>query len=626
MKGPWSFIIALLWLGCAAPENTLLEEESKAPIPPSAEDTPRGESSSTLPADGTISPVSDGVLEDAKGESEGKADDVTDSPIPAPDSSLPNDVQEETQGGKDGEDTPTLDQDAEGGDSGNHSSDTEGAHEDSSGDTQDTEQADTQSEPCAPCGPSSTLATYSLDSGTFASVPERTRDNPLKGFMTSYLWGEPANDFPDQMEFAYIPMADVWGPEGATFESSLEPLLTEAASRGHHLVMRIFIDYPKKDPGLPPHLADIVPCQTYTEHGGGCSPDYDHPALVSAMVDLMTALGAQYDGDPRLGALQVGLLGFWGEWHTWPHVDWFPSAETQEALLTAVVSAFPKTQVQLREPKLNSATLPLGYHDDSFAHSTLGDIGWFFWPKIIAAGDTEKWKTAMMGGELRPELQGECFTEDYSLGENAQDVGECIEVTHASYLLNYKAFNKDGMGYSGEERLKAEEAALQMGYQFALVGAELTLGNLQGDLVDAKVHLTLEQEGNAPFYYDLFASLKDEEGTTLSTQNANLKGLLPGSEMALEFELGTLAIEKVLSPIYVVLTSPRQLSGQSILLATDTPWTKKGKSTGIYWEVTCETEEESIPVGTTLWPENGDCPCVCDVDGQLRGCDGGPCL
>ena len=39
----------------------------------------------------------------------------------------------------------------------------------------------------------------------------------------------------------------------------------------------------------------------------------------------------------------------------------------------------------------------------------------------------------------------------------AQDLGECIEATHASYLLNYTAFNGDGVGYEGDERERAEE-------------------------------------------------------------------------------------------------------------------------------------------------------------------------
>ena len=35
----------------------------------------------------------------------------------------------------------------------------------------------------------------SLDTSDWYMNMERTKENPLKGFLTSYLWGEPVNDF-----------------------------------------------------------------------------------------------------------------------------------------------------------------------------------------------------------------------------------------------------------------------------------------------------------------------------------------------------------------------------------------------------------------------------------------------
>ena len=45
--------------------------------------------------------------------------------------------------------------------------------------------------------------------------------------MTSYAWGQPANDFPHQMEFLYLPMADLWGPDGETFNGQANVLTPE---------------------------------------------------------------------------------------------------------------------------------------------------------------------------------------------------------------------------------------------------------------------------------------------------------------------------------------------------------------------------------------------------------------
>ena len=167
---------------------------------------------------------------------------------------------------------------------------------------------------CDPFEPSGVTSEVVLSSADWAVDDARTDANPLKGFITSYLWAEPSNDFPDTMEFLYLPMSDLWGADGETFDASLEPLMTAAAERSHHVVLRVYLDYPSKPSGVPSYLSDVVECVPYTEHGGGCSPDYENPELREAILGLIAALGHRYDGDPRLGFVQIGLLGFWGEW------------------------------------------------------------------------------------------------------------------------------------------------------------------------------------------------------------------------------------------------------------------------------------------------------------------------
>ncbi len=45
----------------------------------------------------------------------------------------------------------------------------------------------------------------------------------------------------EQKAVLYIPMNDVWGPDGETFDTGLEPLMVAAAERGHHLVLRVLL-------------------------------------------------------------------------------------------------------------------------------------------------------------------------------------------------------------------------------------------------------------------------------------------------------------------------------------------------------------------------------------------------
>lgn len=126
-----------------------------------------------------------------------------------------------------------------------------------------------------------------------------------------------------------------------------------------------------------PAFLSHVPYHAYIDHGNGThstsySPDYAHADLRTALRNFIAALGARYDGDPRIGFITVGLLGFWGEWHTWPHEDWMASVTVMNEVLDAYGTAFDETRLLVREPKdgTGMGQRRLGFHDDSFAYST----------------------------------------------------------------------------------------------------------------------------------------------------------------------------------------------------------------------------------------------------------------
>ena len=378
---------------------------------------------------------------------------------------------------------------------------------------------------------------FSIDTSNWSVNLERTKQNPLKGFLTSYLWGEPVNDFPDSMEYLYVPMKNIWNENGETFDSGLEPLLEQAKERRHHVVMRIFIDYPAQESALPDYLEGSVSCEPYTEHGGGCSPDYSNPMLQEAILSLIQKLGERYNGDKRIAFIQAGLLGFWGEWHTWPHSEWFASEPFQQEVIDTYLGSFSNTFVQLRYPTTETAQQNVGYHDDSFAYSTLGDVEWFFYPKLLQAGAENKWVEVPFGGELRPELQPNIFSSTYEQDVYAQDFIQCMEQVHPTYMLNYWAFNGGGTGYQDEERIQAEQANLLMGYRFEIQSATLTASQSRVDQIGGDIQITVAQTGIAPFYYPLHARLitKDREFSFPST--TDLSSLLPGETTNIAFAL-----------------------------------------------------------------------------------------
>ena len=44
-------------------------------------------------------------------------------------------------------------------------------------------------------------------------------------------------------------------------------------------------------------------------------PDMDDPAVLKAHLDFIKRLGEQYDGHPDIDHIDLGSIGWWGEWH-----------------------------------------------------------------------------------------------------------------------------------------------------------------------------------------------------------------------------------------------------------------------------------------------------------------------
>lgn len=367
-------------------------------------------------------------------------------------------------------------------------------------------------------------------------------DNPLKGLVP---YARPAGErFPHSMEFGYLALSELMtGPE--TFDwQPLERLLDDVASRGNQLIFRVFLEYPDKAEGIPPFLvrqglkvhvyqntntAPLPPAEVRT-------PDYGDPQLRAALGRFIAALGARYDGDPRIAYITAGLLGTWGEWHTYPRNDLWASREVQTEVLTSYTKAFRQTPVLLRYPageghgeQAANADRPFGYHDDSFAWATLAtgrkQDDWFYMSTLRQAGPAAevKWKTQPIGGEIRPELWGRIFDEKPGLAE-AQDFAECVRQTHATWLMDSGLFREP----PSPERVRRAIAQVQgMGYDFHVTQAEIAQTGEELSLTAAVVN-----QGVAPFYreWKLELALLDETGAVLKTALVgwSLTKLLPG--------------------------------------------------------------------------------------------------
>ncbi|MEO8268378.1 MAG: DUF4832 domain-containing protein [Aureliella sp.] len=396
--------------------------------------------------------------------------------------------------------------------------------------------------------------------------------NPLKGLVP---YASDTNvHFPHSMEFNYVGFADLVKGYDEFDWRKLEDLLDEISGRGHQAVIRIYLEYPAKTNVIPKFLLDdglkvhkylntntqpLPPAQIET-------PDYEDEHLRRALKNFIAAFGKKYDGDARIGFITAGLLGTWGEWHTYPRSELFASKTVQAEVMDSYTAAFKITPVLLRYPagdeswgKAPNADRPFGYHDDSFAWATLDtgkkDDDWFYVPSLNQAGSAaiEKWKTQPIGGEIRPEAWGKVF--DAKSGDsNIQNFRKCVDQTHVSWLMDSGMFRKKA---NPERTQRAETEVRHMGYEFHVSNVSVAT-----DKDSLAIKLTLENRGVAPFYYDWPAEyglivggkvIKSIEST------GKLIGLLPGEpprEWSDTFDLSDVPQGKYMLAVRVRNTLP----------------------------------------------------------------------
>ena len=324
-------------------------------------------------------------------------------------------------------------------------------------------------------------------------------DNPLIGFVS---WEDSITDFPHSLEYYSFPLSDVQKEYDSFNWDVLENALNSARSRGNQAIIRFYLDFPGRQSGIPQFLFnDGLEVFEYSIGGdSGICPDYSDKNLQKALVNFIEAFGSKYDGDPRIGFIQCGLLGFWGEWHTYPYSEWYPEKETYIRIADAYEKNFVITKVMAGEVEESIADNNIGYHDDMFPVDSQ-----YIYQSMIENKVNNKWMSCAIGGELAPAEQEEYFNEVNPQWE------EYASLMHPSWCLNSKITE-----YAGIKKENAILAASNLGYSFTIKECKV---KIQSNKLD--ISLIAENIGNAPFYYDWDIKLRisDEEGTIIKEES-----------------------------------------------------------------------------------------------------------
>jgi len=389
--------------------------------------------------------------------------------------------------------------------------------------------------------------------------------NPMKGWSDGWNRTDQSRD-ETSVGFQYIPWWRI-EPEDDQFDkAAIEDILDDHGTIGRHIIIRVHCDWAGSyefngDPNSNNGRSRGCPEWIYTDKGVAHIEGEEQERVVNGVVEtftrsvtdhndstyiqeaqeLIAKLAEFYKDDPRLYAVQLGFLGYWGEWHTFgsnlnpnppagsdytaEDVDKYNRSylikdSSRQAILSATQQHFPDTMLMARYPYEDffQSVDDVGYHNDFFMPNNGGNEAF-----ENAVNDDERWKQGPIGGEAPPQFRN-APNADIVFTTGRGD--EMIEKGHYStMLLGGTPSDPDQLeGYMTLHR--------KMGYNYQIDSA------LFPDLLDKgqqfNISLSVANIGVAPFYYDWtieFALLNENDQVVKSVEalNYDLRRMMPDS-------------------------------------------------------------------------------------------------
>lgn len=342
----------------------------------------------------------------------------------------------------------------------------------------------------------SSLSATSVKDGWVTVAPAEfpgAINNPLKGFRAYKKGGY------GLLERKYIKWSEIEVSADDTVERIIAHTTKITQTKGNRfedlnikLVPRVYLDWDGA-PGKQNWPADL---HTF---------DYDSPAFQERLKRLIAKLGQAWDNDPRIFAVQMGLIGHFGEHH---HPA--PTAEQCRLLVEAFQKAFKNKPVLVRHNDEEFMQAGFGIYYDTFANISReppgGPKDQFPWQAMNVYRDL--WKRAPVEGEVEYNWQQhrESSKPEATFGRTPDETMKspayrrymmdkirCYHTSYLGWIDNYNASDPEVLSGAGELQ-KA------FGYRFVLETAGYPLVATPGKALTVK--LAVRNTGSAPFYLD----------------------------------------------------------------------------------------------------------------------------
>ena len=379
-------------------------------------------------------------------------------------------------------------------------------------------------------------------SDTVTVIPEETNEllaNPGIGWETFHHTRDQDRNLPDWIPSTVHYARWGWGQleprPGEIDYAFLDGILQQTHAAGQKLAFRVMCC--STSPGRPYHpdwLQDVGGRIIMADYGGRQGlpiPDLDDVDVLARHLHFIQRLGDRYDGHSDIDHIDLGTVGWWGEWHmSSSTIAKMPTVEHRRQIMDAYFKAFQKTPLVM-----------LVGDQDSLAYATqrgagwradcLGDMGGFSknwchmcnaYPDLIpGAGALNVWQNAPVAWETCWDMR-RWVSEDWSL----RYIFNYALALHASVINNKSAPLPEGSEVRGE----IERFLRRLGYRFVLKELRHREHVQSGDSL--QLEMQWQNVGSAPCYrpYRLAYRLTNESGyNEVLLGGATAEGWMPGT-------------------------------------------------------------------------------------------------
>ncbi|MBE9510338.1 MAG: DUF4832 domain-containing protein [Bacteroidetes bacterium] len=277
-------------------------------------------------------------------------------------------------------------------------------------------------------------------------------------------------------------------------------------------------------------VGDTFLNQSVTKHW---QVDHEDPRYIEHFGNLIREMGKRYDGHPDLNAIDLSIIGAWGE----GEYTELLSDKTMKALVDAYLESFTKTPLIMQLTDLRTNSYGLSKANVGWRVDCLGDLG--FWAKeqngfthmydvypqdIINCGMKDAWKKGPVSLEACGTIKGWKEKQDYTIEDVRFIINESLKWHISSY-------NNKSSGIPEEWWPEINQWIKKMGYRFVLRKFTYPETCKPGK----RLFFTTwwDNKGVAPCYkeYSLAIRLKNTNRTQILTTNADIKTWLPGDNL-----------------------------------------------------------------------------------------------